>query len=60
MLCALNRLTARRYPANPSLNVTYTYDQTDGSNKGIGHLTRVQDASGTLNYQYDSRGQLTS
>lgn len=57
---ALNRLTARRYPANPSLNVTYTYDQTDSGNKGIGHLTRVQDASGALSYQYDSRGQLVA
>ncbi|MGY2224947.1 RHS repeat-associated core domain-containing protein [Pseudomonas gingeri] len=54
---ALNRLTAMRYPASPALDAVYTYDQTDGGNKGIGRLTRIQDAVGALTYHYDERGQ---
>ncbi|MGY2224927.1 RHS repeat-associated core domain-containing protein [Pseudomonas gingeri] len=57
---ALNRLIALRYPSSPSLDVVYTYDQTDGGNKGIGRLTTVQDPSGTTTYVYDERGQRTA
>ena len=52
----LNRLTGIDYP-DPSRNVTYTYDQLTSSN-GIGHLTSIQDASGTTVYQYDTRGNV--
>jgi RHS repeat-associated protein len=55
---ALNRVTARRYPSNPTLDVLYTYDASDTDNKGIGRLTGVQDASGTVSYKYDGRGLL--
>jgi RHS repeat-associated protein len=55
---ALNRLTARTYPANPALNIQYHYDMTADGNKGIGRLTAVQDASGILGYHYDARGNL--
>ncbi|RBH52313.1 RHS repeat protein, partial [Pseudomonas sp. MWU13-2860] len=54
---ALNRLTAQHYPATPALDVVYTYDQTDGGNRGIGRLTGIQDPSGTVAYVYDDRGQ---
>jgi len=60
---ALNRLTAVSYPAHPSLNVTYTYDQatpisgcTGGSN--IGHLTTMTDASGSTSWCYTSQGDI--
>lgn len=55
---ALNRLTAQRYPSSPELDVLYTYDASATDNKGIGRLTGVQDASGTVSYKYDSRGLL--
>ena len=52
---ALDRLTSISYP-HPSLNVSFTYDQgTDG----IGHLTGIQDASGTISYAYNARGDVT-
>jgi len=54
---ALNRLLAQHYPSSPTLDVLYTYDQTDGGNKGIGRLTRIQDAAGALTFSYDERGQ---
>jgi len=54
---ALNRLVAQSYPANSTLNVVYTYDQTANGNIGIGHLTSLQDASGTTTFTYDNRGQ---
>lgn len=54
---ALNRLIAQHYPATPTLDVLYTYDQTDGGNRGIGRLTSIQDPSGSVTYLYDDRGQ---
>lgn len=53
---ALDRLTARRYPADPAHDVTFTYDQ---GSTGKGHLTRLVDASGTTTFTYHSRGLLT-
>lgn len=56
---ALNRPLSRNYPATPSLNVQYGYDATAGGNHGIGRRTSIQDASGTLAYIYNARGDLT-
>lgn len=44
------RETATSYPAEPASNVTYTYDSTSGGNKGVGRLTGVTDAAGTVSY----------
>lgn len=55
---ALNRLIAVTYPANPALNVSYTYDDTTGGNYGIGRLTHITDATGSTHYRYNHRGQL--
>ncbi|MGH8414039.1 MAG: RHS repeat-associated core domain-containing protein [Gammaproteobacteria bacterium] len=52
---ALDRLTGITYPVS-SLNMAFTYDQ--GSN-GIGHLTRITDATGTTSYTYNARGDVT-
>ena len=59
----LNRLTAIGYPTT-SLNVTYAYDQADGTTGcsgsfSKGHLTRMTDASGSTTYCYDRRGNVT-
>ena len=50
-------MTAATYPGDAAENVTYTYDQT-GSGFGIGRLTTLTDAAGTLNRSYDERGNL--
>ncbi len=57
---ALNRLTARTYPSQPKLNVTYQYDETDNGNVGIGRLTSVKDQAGLIAYYYNAQGNLTS
>ncbi len=54
---ALNRITARTYPADPAENVTYRYDEAAGG-FGIGRLTSVSDASGSTAYAYDARGNV--
>jgi RHS repeat-associated protein len=60
---ALNRLTQKIYPAQPSLNVTYTYDQATPisgcpNNFNIGHLTTMTDASGTTSWCYTNQGDI--
>lgn len=56
---ALNRLRNVSYPTNPSLNVTFNYDEP-GVGPRKGHLTSMVDASGTTAYTYDDRGNLSS
>jgi len=58
----LNRLTAIGYPTT-SLNVTYAYDQADGTTGcsgsfPSGRLTKMTDASGSTTYCYDRRGNV--
>jgi RHS repeat-associated protein len=60
---ALNRLTGVIYPAQPSLNVSYTYDQAAPisgcpDNFNIGHLTTMSDASGTTSWCYTNQGDI--
>ncbi|MBV1928747.1 MAG: RHS repeat protein, partial [Gammaproteobacteria bacterium] len=55
---ALNRLLQVSYPANPSENITYSYDDASAGNKGLGRLTRIVDPSGTTQYRYDDRGNV--
>jgi YD repeat-containing protein len=56
---ALDRILTRTYPADSTLNVAFTYDQT-GHGKGIGRLTSLTDQSGSLSRSYDERGNITS
>ena len=51
----LDRVTTATYPANVSENVTYAYDQS-GRGFGVGRLTTLTDAAGTLQRSYDERG----
>ncbi|MDO3388132.1 Ig-like domain-containing protein [Gilvimarinus sp. SDUM040013] len=61
---ALNRLVTETYPAQPSHNKTYGYDNTSpattasGDNYGVGRLTSIKDFSGEQSYVYNHRGQL--
>jgi len=56
---ALNRLTGISYPTT-SLNVTYTYDQTQTGCYNTGRLTTITDSSGSTGYCYDRRGNVVT
>ncbi len=53
------RLLAKQYPAAPSENVTYTWDDTANGNKGRGRVTRIQDATGSIEWSFNALGQVT-
>jgi RHS repeat-associated protein len=57
---ALDRLLTRAYPADSTLNVSLTWDQTTGHGTGTGNLTSVTDQAGSLALSYDQRNLLTS
>lgn len=54
---ALDRVLTMTFPSDSTENVAYTYDQT-GHGSGIGRLTSVSDAAGTLSRSYDQLGNL--
>lgn len=54
----LDRLTSETYPTSSVENVIYTYDDSAGGNKGIGHLTGFTDESGDTILTYDERGNV--
>lgn len=54
---ALERVLTTKYPSDAAENVTYSYDQPSHG-FGIGHLTTVKDAAGTLTRTYDERGNM--
>jgi RHS repeat-associated protein len=56
---ALDRVLTKSFPSDSAENVTYTYDQS-GHGAGIGRLTSVADAAGTLSRSYDQLGNLLS
>ena len=55
----LDRVLTTSFPADSTLNVAYTYDQTGtGFSFGIGRLTSLTDQAGSLTRAYDERGNL--
>jgi RHS repeat-associated protein len=56
---AMDRPLTRKYPADATLNVAYTYDQT-GHGDGITRLTSLTDQAGSLSLSYDESGNVTS
>ena len=54
---ALDRVLTMTFPADSTENVAYTYDQS-GHGSGIGRLTSVSDAAGSLSRSYDQLGNL--
>jgi RHS repeat-associated protein len=54
----LDRVSTTTYPSDPAENVAYIYDQT-GHGFGIGRLTSLTDAVGSLSRIYDERGNTT-
>jgi RHS repeat-associated protein len=53
------RLLTKQYPADTSENITYTWDVTAGGNNGVGRLTKIEDASGSVEWTYNVLGQVT-
>ena len=52
----LNRLVKIKYPdTEPTI---YTYGGKDAPNKATGKILKIQDASGTLEYEYGSLGEV--
>ncbi len=54
---ALDRVLTTSYPADAAENVGYTYDEA-GHGFGVGRLTSVTDAAGSLSRSYDERGNM--
>lgn len=54
---ALNRLATINYP-DTDRDVDYDYDEETEGFYGIGHLTHVEDASGTTDYLYNALGKV--
>jgi YD repeat-containing protein len=52
------RLLTKEYPAATSENVTVTWDSTASGNKGVGRVTKIQDASGSVEWVYNLLGQI--
>jgi RHS repeat-associated protein len=53
------RLLTRQYPAASAENISITWDSTTGGNKGVGRITRIDDASGSTEYTYNVLSQVT-
>lgn len=58
----LNRPISKTYSGpgacDSTPDVSYTYDSTEGGNKGIGHRTGMTDGSGSKTWFYDELGQI--
>ncbi len=58
---ALSRPLTTTFPAHPAENVAYVYDQTGtGFTFGVGRLTSLTDAAGSLTKTYDEQSNLLS
>lgn len=56
---ALNRIKTIKYPAASAENLTFTYDTTSSTNKGIGRLAKITKTGVTVSYTYDHLGLVT-
>jgi RHS repeat-associated protein len=57
----LDRELTRTFPADTTRNISKTYDQTGGTfgyGDGVGHLTSMTDNAGTMNRQFEERGNV--
>lgn len=55
---ALNRPLTVTYAANPSENVSFTYDDATPGRYGLGRVATITDSSGTTGFNYDYLGRL--
>ncbi len=47
------------FPATPSYNTAFTWDNTTNGNEGIGRLTGMTDSAGTTAWTFDAKGRVT-
>lgn len=57
---SLDRVKTTAYPSDATENIAYTYDQTGTHGYGIGFLTSLTDAGGTLSRTVNPRGLVAS
>lgn len=57
-MTTLEALT-RNHPAPTAENITYTWDTTVGGNREIGRIAKIDEQSGSIEWTYNSRGQVT-
>jgi RHS repeat-associated protein len=55
----VGRLLTKQYPAATAENITITWDSTASGNYGVGRVTEIDDASGSVQYTYNVLGQIT-
>lgn len=53
------RLLTKQYPAATAENIAYTWDSTTSGNNGVGRITKIEDASGSVEWFYNALGQVT-
>ncbi|MEL7480099.1 MAG: RHS repeat-associated core domain-containing protein [Pseudomonadota bacterium] len=53
-----SRVISETYPADASLNFSYSYDSTSAGNAGKGRLTSINGATVDHAYSYDAHGRL--
>jgi RHS repeat-associated protein len=53
------RLLTKQYPAATGENITYTWDSTPAGNNGVGRITKIEAASGSVEWFYNALGQVT-
>jgi RHS repeat-associated protein len=53
------RLLTKQYPASTGEDITISWDSTTGGNYGVGRVTEIDDASGSIQYTYNVLGQIT-
>ncbi|WP_162176746.1 RHS repeat-associated core domain-containing protein [Hyphomonas beringensis] len=56
---AAGRIVSETYPDQPSLDLTYVYDDTTAGNAGDGRLTEISGGASNRTYAYDVFGDLT-
>ena len=55
---AVDRATAASFTGYSGENISYAYDSTSGSNKGVGRLTSFSDESGSTTQKFDNFGNM--
>ncbi|WP_419812211.1 RHS repeat-associated core domain-containing protein [Bacterioplanoides sp.] len=55
----LGRMLHIHYPAANDEDILYHYDQVANAGHSVGRLTQVVDSSGSTDYHYNQRGQVT-
>lgn len=56
----VGRILTKTYPSATAENITYTWDDTVGGNKGVGRLSKVAGQSTLVEFVFDVRGNINT